>query len=285
MKKIRIFLILLVSLLVLPFSGITAYAEGDILWDSYTIPSSRQKDRLVDNAYLLNADEKEDISKRLDSISEKWSCNVAILTVDSHSGPIQDYADDYFDYNGFGTDYNGSGILFMLSMEDREWAFSTSGDAINAFTDYGLDAIIDTMLPSLSDGDYYGAFKSYVNKADKFLDEYNNNEAYDVYNTYRTSGDILRMLFVCLLIGFGIALIPIFVMKAQLQTVHKQANAAGYQSHQGIVMRSHEDRYVRTHVSHRPIPQESSGGSRGGGGSTIHTSSSGSSHGGSHGHF
>ena len=283
MKNFKKIFILLFILLVFPFSGIVAQASDNVLWDSYTVPSTRQKPRLYDGAELLTREEQEDILNRLDSVSQKWSCNVAILTVDDHNGPIQDYADDYFDYNGFGADYNDSGILFMLSMYDREWAFSTSGDAVGAFTDYGQEVLIDSMLSSLSDGDYYDAFKIYTDKADDFLYQYNNEEAYDVNNTYRTSGDILHTLLISVLIGFGIALIPILVMKSQLQTVHKQVNASGYQSHQGINMRFHEDRYVRTHVSHRPIPQESS--SRSSGGSLTHTSSSGSSHGGSHGHF
>ena len=100
---------------------------AEILWDSYEVPATRQKPRLVDNADLLTASEESELLKKLDETSEKWSSNIAILTVNSHNGPIEAYADDYFDYNGFCTEYNESGILFMLSMEDREWAISTSG--------------------------------------------------------------------------------------------------------------------------------------------------------------
>ncbi len=286
MNKIKKILLILSILLALPFTGITVYAEGDVLWDSYTVPSTRQKERLYDAAYLLTSDEQEDILTRLDQVSEKWACNVVILTVDSHSGPIQDYADDYFDYNGFGADYNGNGILFMLSMDDREWAFSTSGSGIDAFTDYGQEVVIDAMLSDLSDDDYYSAFCTYISKADKFLEQYNTEGyAYDVNNTYRTSEDILQMLLFCVLGGFAFALIPIFVMKAQLSTVHKQVNASGYQTHQGIHMRFHKDQYLRTHVTHTPIPKDNDSSRGFSGGSSVHHSSSGSSHGGSHGHF
>ena len=116
---------------------------SDQLWDSNTKPATRQKPRLVDNADLLTDSEEKDLLKTLDSLSEKWRCNIVILTVQSHDGYIQDFADDYFDYNGFGADYNGSGILFMLSMEDRSWAISTAGDAIYAFTDYGQEYMVN----------------------------------------------------------------------------------------------------------------------------------------------
>ena len=94
---------------------------AEILWDSYEVPSTRQKPRLVDNADLLTSSEEETLLALLDETSAKWQCNIAVLTVESHDGSIQDFADDYFDYNGFQADYDGSGILFMLSMADRAY--------------------------------------------------------------------------------------------------------------------------------------------------------------------
>ena len=286
MKKIKGFLLLSITLLIMPLFSITAYADGEQLWDSYEIPSSRQKELLLDKADLLTDDEETDLLELLESVSQKRQCNIVVLTVDDHTGPIQDYADDYFDYNGFGADYNDSGILFMLSMYDREWAISTSGEAIYAFTDYGQEELIDSMLPYLSDGDYYRAFTTYAEMCDDYLESYENGSAIDVDNAYRSRGSGIKLLLISLLCGFGSALIPIFFMGSQLKTVHSKANASGYQSHQGLNMRSHEDRYVTTRVTHTPLPKDDdSSRSHGSGGSSIHTSSSGHSHGGSHGHF
>lgn len=286
MNKINKVLLLFLALFIFTSFNITAYADYDELWNSYSIPSSRQKELLLDEADLLSDDEEQTILQKLYTVSQNRECNIAILTVDDHTGPIQDFSDDYFDYNAMGADYDGNGILFMLSMYDREWAISTAGKAKYAFTDYGQEELVDRMSPYLSDDEYYDAFMSYADICDIYLQEYDNGYAIDVNNPYHTQYDYLKLLLISLLCGFGVALIPILVMKSQLHTVHSKSNASGYQSHQGLNMISHEDRFITSRITHTPIPRNDNS-SRGGGhgGSTIHTSSSGTSHGGSHGHF
>ena len=254
------------------------------LWDDYVMPDSRQKERLLDEADLLTDSEEADLLDRLNQISNKHSSNVVLLTVDDHTGSIRDYADDYFDYNGFQADFNGSGVLFMLDMEQREWAISTHGTAIEAFTDYGQQQMTEKLLPYLSSGDYYDAFTIYINEADRLLTLYEEGTPLDVGSS-REHGNILTGIIVCVIIGLVIALIIVSIMAADLHTVHMNDSAAGYQSHAGINLKNHTDTYIRTAVNRikLPEPDRSSGGSSGG--SSVHTSSSGSSHGGSSGHF
>ncbi len=265
-----------------------SYADSSDLWDSYNIPSSRQKPRLLDNADLLSTDEEKALEANLDALSQKWKSNVCILTVDSHSGPIQAFADDYFDYNGFGADYNDSGVLFMLSMRDREWAISTSGSAIQVYTDYGQSEMMDQMIPYLKDRSYYGAFNKFLEISDRYYDLYSKGTPFDVgYKPPLTRNDIIQMILISLAIGFGIAIIPIVVMASHLKTVKRQLAANDYRSHDGLVVSTHLDTFIRSSVT-RHRRDTDSGGSRGGhygGGSSTHHSSSGHSHGGSHGHF
>ena len=35
------------------------------------------------------------------------------------------YADDYYDYNGYGYGENDDGLLLLVSMGEREWAITT----------------------------------------------------------------------------------------------------------------------------------------------------------------
>ena len=81
------------------------------------------------------------------------------------------YADDYYDYNGYGAGADNDGILLLLSMEDRDWWISTTGYGIDAFTDYGIDVIGDEIVPDLSNGDYYSAFTEFIDLTDDFLAE------------------------------------------------------------------------------------------------------------------
>lgn len=282
-KQIAVaFLFILLGIMLVPVPK--AKASDLILWDSYTKPSSRQKDRLFDNAELLSSAAQEDILAKLDELSQKHNSNIAILTVNEHSGPIQDYVDDYFDYNGFQADYDGAGVLFMLSMADREYAISTNGTGIQAFTDYGQEYLIEQMRPFLSEGDYYGAFNKYIEVADYFYTQYENGHPYDVDFKDTSPQALIKVGIICLGIGLIVALIPIFIMISSLKNVHASTTASGYQSHNGLHLTMHKDTYLRSSTSKVRIPDErsSSGGS---GGSSVHISSSGSSHGGSHGHF
>ena len=85
-------LVCLVSMLMIRFS---AAAEENV------IPETRQLPRLVDRADLLSELEEEELEARLDEISERQQADVVVVTVNSLDGKsAQDYADDFYDYNG-----------------------------------------------------------------------------------------------------------------------------------------------------------------------------------------
>ena len=277
------FLLVLLGTLLIPVH--TASAYSNVLWDSYTMPSSRQKERLYDGAELLSASQQADILEKLNELSQKHNSNIAILTVNEHSGPIQDYVDDYFDYNGFQADFDGNGVLFMISMNTREWAISTSGSGIYAFTDYGQEQMMDKMSPYLSGGDYYTAFNKYIEVADFYFTQYEMGNPYDYGFKDTSPSALIKVGIICVGIGLVLALIPLAVMAASLNDVHKSTDASGYQTHNGLHMSTHSDHYLRTSTSKTRIPDQRSSGGGHSGGSSVHFSSSGSSHGGSHGHF
>ena len=94
---------------------------------------------VTDSAGLLSGEERIELEEKAQDLRAEYDMDVVILTVDSLGGKsAQDYADDYYDDNGYGYGENYSGILFLLAMEEREWYISTCGDAIYAVTDYGV---------------------------------------------------------------------------------------------------------------------------------------------------
>ena len=70
---------------------------------SSTIPDHRLQPRVVDNANLLTASEEQELEKYLDSISEDLKFDIAVVTTDTINGKTpMAYADDFYDYNGYG---------------------------------------------------------------------------------------------------------------------------------------------------------------------------------------
>ena len=120
---------------------------------------------------------------KLDEVSERQKFDIVILTVDSLEGATAtEYADDFFDYYGYGYGEGKDGILFLVSMEDRDWALSTHGYGITAFTDAGCDYIAEQFKSSLSDGEYEKAFEIYIDQCDAFVTQAREDRPYDNSN-------------------------------------------------------------------------------------------------------
>ena len=177
MKK-RIFTVFLTILLfMLSTVGVWASEGSD---DS---GFSGEYERLTDSAGLLSEEEAQNILTKLDEVSERQKFDIVILTVDSLEGATAtEYADDFFDYYGYGYGEGKDGILFLVSMEDRDWALSTHGYGITAFTDAGCDYIAEQFKSSLSDGEYEKAFEIYIDQCDAFVTQAREDRPYDNSN-------------------------------------------------------------------------------------------------------
>lgn len=93
---------------------------------------------------LFTADEETELLSKLDEISERQKCDVAVVTVEGLEGKTPEaYADDFYDYNGYGYGEERDGIIFLISMEERKWQISTCGFGITAFTDAGQEYMAD----------------------------------------------------------------------------------------------------------------------------------------------
>ena len=138
-------------------------------------------DLLVDEAKLLSSVEASVLRKRLETLSARWKNDIVIVTVDSTGvkTPMV-FADDWFDDNGYGQGANNSGLLLLISMEERDWWISTCGYSITAFTDAGIEYIGKKMTANgLSTGDYAKAFNCFADYCAMFFAEAATGTPYD----------------------------------------------------------------------------------------------------------
>lgn len=231
--------------------------------------------RLVDDAALLTGGEVSEIAAQLDKVSARYSIDVVIVTANELGGlsPME-YADDFFDYGGYGKD----GILLLVSMEDRDWWISTTGYGITAVTDAGLDYIADQFVPYLSEDDYGGAFTVFVEQCDLFLAQAETGDPFDSHNLPKAPFAALRNLGVALVIGVAAGWIATGVMKNKLKSVAMQPRAEDYIVPGSMRLSYSRDQFLYSHTDRREKPKSSSG-------SSTHTSSSGTTHGGGGGKF
>ncbi len=235
---------------------------------------------LVDDADLLTDTEESIIVDELNEVSQKWNMDAVIVTVDSLQGSTPNaFADDYFDDNGYGAGSDRSGILLLISMEDRDWAISTSGNGIQVFTDAGQEYLMDEVLLYLSDDDFYNGFMQYAELCDDYCRQASEGEPYDVDNLPQGSFPFLILIAISLVIGLIAALIVTGVMKGQLKSIRAQNAAADYMTAGSLKVTESRDLFLYRNVTRQPKPKQNSGGS------SVHTSSSGRVHGGSSGKF
>ncbi|MBE6657313.1 MAG: TPM domain-containing protein [Ruminococcaceae bacterium] len=238
--------------------------------------SAASMPRLVDGADLLSDSEEAELLSMLDEISARQMLDVVIVTTNTLEGKsAMAYADDFFDYNGYGFGSSYDGVLLLVSMEDRDWWISTSGYGITAFTDYGITCLSDQFLPDLGNGFYADAFETFARGCDEYITLARNGTPFDVGSEPFDPGS---SFLIAAVIGLIAALIVVSSMKAQLKTVRQQ-NAGSYLKDGSFQLTESREMFLYRNV-HRTVKQESSSG-----GSSTHRSSCGRSHGGGGGKF
>lgn len=246
--------------------------------------SKVSKDYVVDNADLLTQIEENELSEKLQDISDELQFDVVVVTTNSTgSKTATEYADDYFDYNGYGRGSNNDGALFLVDMGDRKWAISTSGYGIEAIVDSALDDMEEEIVPYLKSGDYDGAFNEFADLTYDIVNDAKNGKSYSNSTTSTTKNhkNIGTNLIVAFSIGAGISLIIILVYRSKLKPVKCQKEAKEYIVPGSFNLRRSDDVFLYFNITKVPIPKNNDSDDSG----SFHSSSSGSSHGGSSGSF
>lgn len=239
--------------------------------------------RLVDMAGLLDQAEQAEVLAHLDEISVRQQLDIVIVTADSLAGKTaMEYADDFYDYNGYGFGEKKDGVLLLVSMEERDWWISTTGYGITAFTDAGIEYLSEQFLPALSNGDYAKAFTDFASYCDDFITQAKLDQPYDRGNLPKEPFGFVFWLCISIFIGFLFAIMMTAVMKGKLKSVHTKAGASDYVKNGSMHITTSRDLFLYAHVTRTQKQTENDSS---GGGSSTHTSSSGTTHGGGGGKF
>ncbi len=251
------------------------------------VPQVSSDVKIYDAADLLSETERAELQSLLKRISDEQNMDIVVVTADDTDGMwITDYADDFYDYNG----YKENGLLLLLVMDDRSWHVSTKGKGIDYFTDYGIDCIVDDMMDELADGKYYDAFVTFAEEAETYIIDGKNGNIIDVDTDPPVPK---KKQFGALNVGISslaAALSSLFTslfLRGQMKSTKRQHSANSYLVDNSFHLNGYSDHLVDRKISRRYDPPQRDSGRSGssGGGSITHTSSSGSSHGGHGGHF
>ena len=230
------------------------------------VTANAAEQRVYDGAGLFTAEEVQKLENEIEKLRERITYDVVVVTTDNANGKdAMTYADDFYDYNGFGAGEDKSGVLLLIDMDNREIWISTSGEMIQILTDEKIDKILDKVYVGVSGQDYMNAAKQFLSQTEDYV-----NPLPKVLATGFLTGLIISGI-TCLII-----------VKRYKGKRNKEQYAYRREGRMHIVKQ--EDKFINSVVTHRRIPKDPPPQSRSGGGSSggssTHRSSSGRTHGG-----
>ena len=294
MKKIKG---IMICLLICTFLVMGSMA----VWADQTGAVSGQP-RVFDQAGLFSETEIIQLEEKIAQCRKSTKMDVVIVSAYTDGErSAEEYADDYYDYGGFGVGKKASGVLLLYYMDGPgqpggECYISTAGTMINMLTDERIESILDDVYGDLGNRDFAGATEHFLEDVKAYVKEGVESGQY----TYdRDTGEIVRyhsirlyevaiaMVIAGILAGFVcLDIKKRYAMKQSSREVSNSLQA--YRADCAFHFSVAGDKMVNKYVRSVPIPRNTSSGSGGrghsgsssAGRSTIHTSSSGSSHGG-----
>lgn len=287
MKRISTMLIVLL-LLIVPVQVFAAspYTEKPIL---NLPPLDPTAPRIVDEANLYSDATEAELLEKIGGIRDTYQSDVVLVTVPAlpDERNVEEFTDDYFDYNGYGITEDRNGVMLLIAMESRDVHITTTGSGIRAVTDYGVDYLFDEILPDLRDGNYDRMALTFVDKVETLLKQAAKGQAYDVSNPVRpTLLESLTFAFLATPVGAAVGGVLGFGAMKAASGAHrnavKQSFATNYFTPGAALWAVNNDNMIDQQITRRKVAaatavRSSSGGS---GGSSTHRSSSGQSHGG-----
>lgn len=225
---------------------------------SFTGVFAAGQNRVYDYAGLFTTAETQDLEESAAEYREKTNLDLVIVTIDDAEGKTsREYADDFYDYNGFGVGSDYSGALLLIDMDNRMAYLSTTGKAIEILTDSRIQEITDEVASYVGDGQYAKGAQVFLEKTDEFVNP-------------NIAGRLLIALALAILVGAG----SVAAVWYKYTHGHK-ADQYELDKNSSLALSQREDIFMGRFVTSRKIPRNT-----GGGGSSTHTSSSGRSHGG-----
>lgn len=294
MKKIKG---IMICLLICTFLVMGSMA----VWADQTGAVSGQP-HVFDQAGLFSETEIIQLEEKIAQCRKSTKMDVVIVSAYADGErSAEEYADDYYDYGGFGVGKKASGVLLLYYMDGPgqpggECYISTAGTMINMLTDERIESILDDVYGDLGNRDFAGATEHFLEDVKAYVKEGVESGQY----TYdRDTGEIVRyhsirlyeVAIAMVIAGIlaGSVCLDIKKRYAMKQSSREVSNSLqAYRADCAFHFSVAGDKMVNKYVRSVPIPRNTSSGSGGrghsgsssAGRSTIHTSSSGSSHGG-----
>jgi len=233
-RKIGVLLFLGLVLLLSP--GRSAFALGQ---------------KIYDDANILQDVEIQQLESLASQLGAEVDTDFIILTTTSDTD-VEVYTRDFYEERQPGYDHpKGSAVILTINLQARDVYLESFGKAYDYLTSGRLTSIRETITPYLSDGEYYQAFRIFLNESHDYL----------LDPPESLFGQLWFQIVVSVVVGALV--VGIMALNAGGKVTVNQATYLNQKTSR--VLRSRDD-YIRTTVTKRKKPSNSgsSSGFRGG---------------------
>jgi uncharacterized protein len=267
-KKISTIILIFVFLILIPVIKVSALEQKNV----------------KDYMNYLKESEVIELQTIIEGVTKDYNLDVVVvITEDTKGKDSMTFADDYYDNNGYGVGGDYSGILLLINMDKRETWISTTGRAIDIFSDNRIDDITNQVTSELSKGNYNNACNNFVNAVRNYaeLGVPQGQHRVEVEPVVKTSyfQRILYMIkFFPVYLGALIIAIVATVIASLSSKGKVTINSRTYEDGSFVLDETRDD-FIRESVTKTKIQTSSNNKS------STHSGSSGRSHGGGGGKF
>lgn len=245
-------------------------------WD-YSDPEATGKAAgpmpVADIARVFSDSRKKELTDRIEALEKTYHQDIGIVftTVSSvFDSEARDFTEKYYLAAGYGYDKQRSGILMLVSVDDRQLTIWVDGKSKETFTDYGLREVFADVKKPLSDNHWFEAAETFVDDCEDFMEQAATGKPYDEDNKRHSKA-------VWLFWGIGSGVLSGLVAGGIVRAIYKrhrtarmQVGANDYLMPGTLQITGGYDQFIGSHVTRTARPKSdssSSGGSIGSGSS------------------
>lgn len=294
MKK-RLISLLLILLLPMAFVP-AALAEAPAAEETAAVAETAAPEfpYVLDQAGLLTDSQREALEQKAAALSEQHQCSLYVVTVQDHTQfnyDVYEAAKGIFTHYDLGWSDAKNGVLLLLSMNTRVYAFAGHGDRGETICSRESSWLIeDEFLDNFRNNDWNGGFNDFLSACDTQLTKLEKgedvNEDVEIitgpdgldYHSYNNpyaeqERSILPRVLAVVFIPIGVALAVCSMFKAQMKTAREAVRADAYLVPHSMQLHTREDRFTHRTESRTVIETDSGprAGGGGGGGSSFHS--------------
>lgn len=267
------------NLLVPDYIEVTEANKSNIMMT----PAVDAKEKVYDFADLFNNTQESELFDKLTNFRKQTNLDIVIVTIDyNNKHNSAKYSDDFYDYNEFGIGDDRSGLLFLIDMDIRNIYVTTTGKAINIYTDQRINNILDNVFSYFGNQEYYVGTNKFVDLALNYAKINVDDDSKYVINSdselVKDRSGLVNVFFVSVII----TIIAIVIMANLNNNVAKANSSKSFLNKDTLDVKKINEVFLGSTVSKVRIDNgsSSSGHRSSGRSSSTHRSSSGRSHGG-----